>query len=277
MEPSACMKKINPIWQKFATAFCITFILILSESTSAANDKPSSAQAVKTYTIALTEIPGFLSTRKTEPGTLINNEILTRIEKRHNILFKSEFYPVKRATVNFNKGYFDLVFAMSLGDIGSDLTISQTPNSIDSAPIAGSGYAVFTRKDTKKVNSLAQLNGKNIGVLAGITPPNSFDERSVNSITQSQSIEQSFKMLRKGRIDAVLTIKAVGLDEIKRLDIADIEYGDEFDYIFACYSAHLTPIGAKLIEFINQALGEIIKDGTYKKLVNGYPGSLLQN
>lgn len=279
MEHSIHMISHHYIMLKFAVLcyFALNLICSFEANANPAINNTNKEHQTKSYTIVFTEIPGFLSSLKTEPGTLINEEILSRIEKRHNIQFKSEFLPVKRAVVHFNKGYADLVFAMTLGDPGLDLTVSQGPNTIDSAPIAGSGYAVFTRKGSKKINSISELKEKNIGTLVGITLPSSFDKKSFKSITVNQNAEQSFKMLKKGRIDALLTIKAVGIDEIARLSIKDIEYGDEFDYIFACYSAHLTPTGAQLIEYINQTIGEVIKDGTYKKIVTDYPGSLLQN
>lgn len=57
------------------------------------------------------------------------------------------------------------------------------------------------------------------------------------------------------------------MEEIKKLNITDIHCGQEFNFKFACYSAHLSKEGALLIEYINHAIGEIFKDGSYQTLM----------
>ncbi len=227
------------------------------------------------YKLNLVEIPGFIDSESSGVGAILNAEVLNRINKNHGINFNISLYPAKRAVTQFNKGKADVVFSMILGDSSKDLTMTQSNMTIDSAPIAGSGYAIFTLKNNPKISSMKELEGKSIGALNGVTLPKSLINDFAESIDYVQSMEQNFKKLRLGRIDAIVTIKAAGTTELERFGITDIHYGDEFQYVFACYSAHLNEKGSKLIEYINHAIGEIIKDGTYRKLVGGYSGSIL--
>lgn len=227
------------------------------------------------YTLNLVEIPGFINSEHSGIGAILNTEVLKRIKKNHGVDFNISLYPAKRAVTMFNKGNADVVFSMILGDSSKDLTVAQSNITIDSAPIAGSGFAIFTLKNMPKLSSIKNLKGKSIGALNGVTLPKSLINDFAKSIEYVPSMGQNFKKLRLGRVDTIVTIKAAGATELERLGITDIHYGNEFHYVFACYSVHLSEKGAKLIEYINQAISEIIKDGTYRKLVGDYSGSIL--
>ncbi|MCP4110742.1 MAG: transporter substrate-binding domain-containing protein [Desulfobacteraceae bacterium] len=194
----------------------------------------------KSYKVCLTYLPGFINSEDEGIGARLNKKILSRIEQREGVTFEVSFYPCKRALLLFNKGEADIVFATVLGDSGSDQTIFQNYDTIDSAPLAGSGYAIFTLKSFPKLSKLDDLRGKRVGIIRGVTLPEDFAKISTEVTEDFNSMEQNIFMLQKGRINAVLTLKSLGMEEIRRLNITNIHWGREFGFKFACYSVHLT-------------------------------------
>lgn len=146
---------------------------------------------IKSYKICLAYSPGFINSANEGIGSQLNKEILKRIEQRKNVSFEVSFYPAKRALLMFNKGKFDIVFATILGDSGSDQTTFQNDNTIDSAPVAGSGYSIFTLKSSQKLSKLEDLYKKRIGIIGGITLPDGFDKISTEFTEEVSSIEKT--------------------------------------------------------------------------------------
>lgn len=258
----------------------IMIILVSALSSSAyasdAIDTTIKVDTKRSYSLYLPKISGFIETEHKGIGAIINKEIVKRIEEKHSVDIEITALPVKRAIAHFNKKKADLIFAMVLGDTDQNLMNTQSSLTIDSAATAGSSYAIYTLNSQPKLSSLEHIENRSVGVIDGTTLPPEFSKYSNISLHYSHSLELQFKQLRMGRLDAILTVKALGDSEIKKLGIKDIHHGDDFGFLFACYSAQLTEEGARLIEYINIAIASMIKDGTYSEITRDYPGSLLQ-
>ena len=247
------------------TCFCLFLLLFLAGSHT------SYAETNKTYQLYLTYLPGFIESEKEGIGARLNREIIKRVEHNEQVRFKVHFFPPKRAISAFNQQQGDLVFATVLGDQTNDLEVSQGISSIDSAAVAGSGYIILTLKTKPKLSSIKELAGKRVGVIRGVTLPEEFESSSVKALEEVDTIKQSLQQLRYKRIDAVITIKPMAIPEIDKLRAYDIHFGKSFNITFASYSAHLTKEGARLIEYINKAIAEMLKDGTYEAILSESP------
>lgn len=257
--------------QSLVVSGIISFLLsMVSDPILCAEPKPT-----PTYRVNLIQLPGFVNSATEGLGVRLNQEILSRIEQREDVSFEVTFYPAKRSFGVFNNGGADLIFPTVLGTTRDDPTAYQKPATIDSAAIVGSGYVIFTPSHMPKLSAISDLKGKSVGIVKGNTLPQQLNESQVSRIEVVELMETNFTKLLAGRIDAVLVLKALGLAEMNRLQIANLHHGREFQHVFGSYSAHLSPQGARLIEYVNQAIGEMIKDGTYQIMLEGYQQSIL--
>lgn len=255
--------------------FLVWCVAILSLVSFGDNIPVLHAQTRTTYRVNLIHLPGFVNSADEGLGVRLNQEILRRIEQSEGLRFTVSFYPAKRSFIIFNEGDADLIFPTVLGTDRDDPFSYQSPETIDSGPVVGSGYVILTLTRMPQLSALGDLVGKTVGVIRGNTLPRQLDDIAVKEIQEVASMEQNIAKLRAARIDAILVLKALGFAEIRRLKVSDIHYGREFHYVFGGYTAHLSQEGARLIEYLNQAIGELIKDGTYQDILKDDQQSLL--
>jgi len=87
----------------------------------------------------------------------------------------------------------------------------------------------FNRKKINRINSIADLEGKRVGVVHGWSYGNKIDEMVLNKYFSIEPVNSdliNFKKLQLGRIDALITIQDVGYNILSRGDFSDLSPSD---------------------------------------------------
>lgn len=169
---------------------------------------------------------------------------------------------------------------IQFGDIDCVAAYFQTPERAEymdftHIPLHITAYTLFARKeDAKNYRSLKELKAWKVGVNRGFKTTPEFEEALYNGWVEKYEVNndaQSFSMLEKGRLTAVLTNYHVGLYNIRELDLKNIVP------IFP--SIRTTPayfVFSKkknfehLVQKFDEALYKILQDGTYERIFNMY-------
>lgn len=158
--------------------------------------------------------------------------------------------------------------------MGSLTITDERAEAVDfSDPYYISGGVIYTHEDTNDIDSLEDLEGKNVGVVASSTYEGIvLDYIDEENLATYQSDNVALQDLGAGtdRLDAVMTDKFVGLIQIDEHELPVKAVSDRvFD----------EPIGAavkkgnkELLEEINRALEVIIENGTYEEISNKWFG-----
>ncbi|WML39937.1 ABC transporter substrate-binding protein [Neobacillus sp. OS1-2] len=134
-----------------------------------------------------------------------------------------------------------------------------------------SGAQIFVAEDNQNIKSVADLKGKKIGVVKAST----YKEIALQQTDQSNVVEYDSDItalmdLPTGRLDAVITDQMVGLPIIKEGTIKIKDVGEPLSHDDQAIAVRKED--KELLEKINKALDEIIKDGTYEKISNKWFG-----
>lgn len=140
-------------------------------------------------------------------------------------------------------------------------------------PYYRSGAAIFTMKNNTDIKSAADLKGKIIGVVKQSTYQQ-YAKNYTNDVRGYTSDIDALNDLPTGRINAVITDKFVGLPIIQKgtLDIkrvADLQSEE--------IGIAVRREDTELLQNINNALDEIIADGTYDKISKKWFGENILN
>lgn len=134
-----------------------------------------------------------------------------------------------------------------------------------SNPYYRSGSQVFIMADNKKLTSVSDLKGKKIGVVKkspyGDTARTLTDS---DKVVEYDSDLTALMDLPTGRLDAVITDQMVGFRVIKEKAINIKDLGTPLSQDNQAIAVRKED--KALLEKINKALDEIIKDGTYDKI-----------
>ncbi|MFJ7726767.1 ABC transporter substrate-binding protein [Neobacillus sp. NPDC097160] len=134
-----------------------------------------------------------------------------------------------------------------------------------------SGAQIFVAESSQDIQSLADLKGKKIGVVKAST----YKEIAVQQTDHDNVVEYDSDItalmdLPTGRLDAVITDQMVGLPIIKAGTIKIKDVGEPLSHDDQAIAVRKED--KELLEKINKALDEIIKDGTYEKISNKWFG-----
>ena len=140
-------------------------------------------------------------------------------------------------------------------------------------PYYRSGRGIFIRND-ENFASLADLEGKNIGVTLGETHEKWARTQKGWKIKTYKGLPELFLELENKRIDAIvidsipglLAIKKTG-KPIKKMELPEIEGGD------VNIGIAIRKNNPELKAAMQQALDEMMADGTYTKISNEWIGS----
>lgn len=128
--------------------------------------------------------------------------------------------------------------------------------------------AVFVRKGTSGIHSLADLKTREIAVMKGDNAEEFIRRENVSDkIYTTRTFEEAFKELAAGKHDAVITQRVMGLELLKTLGIKSIEPLDmqipkfRQDFCFAVQKGN-----ARLLARLNEGLSIVFADDTYKKI-----------
>lgn len=134
-----------------------------------------------------------------------------------------------------------------------------------------SGAQIFVAKDNETIKSVADLKGKKIGVVKAST----YKELALQNTDQGNIVEYDSDItalmdLPTGRLDAVITDQMVGLPIIKDGAIKIKDVGKPLSHDDQAIAVRKED--KELLDKLNKALAEIIKDGTYDKISNKWFG-----
>lgn len=128
--------------------------------------------------------------------------------------------------------------------------------------------AVFVRKETKDIHSLADLKSKSIVVMKGDNAEEFVRREHIsNKIITTNTFEEAFIALAQGQHDAIITQRIMGLNLLEELKIENVIALDfqipEFrqDFCFAVQKGN-----TKLLSRLNEGLSIIIANNTYEKI-----------
>ena len=133
-----------------------------------------------------------------------------------------------------------------------------------SNPYYRSGAQIFVAKKNTAISSPEDLKGKKIGVVKASTFKN-LVAKYTDQITEYDSDITALMDLEPGRVDAVITDQMVGLRMIKEGKSKIKEAGKPLN--LDEMGIAIRKDDKEMVEKVNKALDEIIKDGTYERSV----------
>ncbi|MFO7821139.1 MAG: ABC transporter substrate-binding protein [Lentisphaeria bacterium] len=148
-----------------------------------------------------------------------------------------------------------------------------------STPYYHSGAQLFVQKSNTAVTDKKDLRGKRIGVVKASTFKDVAEKLTApDNVIGYDSDVIALQDLTTGRIDAVLTDRLVGLSAINNNDLPIKEVAAPL-YIDAMgIAVRKSESEQQLLAEINQALAEIIADGTYAEISRKWFGrNILKN
>ena len=152
--------------------------------------------------------------------------------------------------------------------MGSMAITEERAESVDfSEPYYRSGRVIYVHNDTDDIDTVEDLEGKNVGVVASSTYESVvLDYVSEDDLSTYQSDNVALEDLSAGtdRLDAVVTDKFVGMLQIDENDLDIHPVGDRlFDEEIG---AAVKKDNDDMLDEINRALQVVIDDGTYEEL-----------
>jgi polar amino acid transport system substrate-binding protein len=130
-----------------------------------------------------------------------------------------------------------------------------------------SGAQIFVAESKQDIKSAADLKGKRIGVVKA----SSYKELALQNTDKDKVVEYDSDItalmdLPTGRLDAVITDQMVGFPIIKEGAIKIKDVGEPLSQDDQAIAVRKED--KELLDKLNKALEEIIKDGTYEKISN---------
>ncbi|MBU2713420.1 substrate-binding periplasmic protein [Zooshikella harenae] len=233
--------------------YSITFLFLVLQYAQASVDGNQFKE--KEYQVILGPVPGYTDSLKKGPGSLLTQEIISRLEK-DGYKFQLRIVPWARANKLFNSGKVDVLFP--------ELILDDSQKGMTGMPVDMASQVVFNLKGRNKINSIEELYNKKIVFVRGIMKISELLHPSIDLI-EVNAPDQAFKMLRKKRADAY--VNWLTLDNYNR---ESFQYGKAIVSRFDAYRFQISNEGAKLMELFNFSFGMMIKDGTYNKIFHQY-------
>jgi len=141
-----------------------------------------------------------------------------------------------------------------------------------SNPYFNAGQMIAVLEDrADEIQSPDDLPGLKVGVQSGTTGDIAASEIDGVEVVRYDEITLAFQALANGTIDAIVNDGPVSADIIaKNPDLGAVMVGDPFTDEF--YGIAVQPDMPELLDAINDALAELIADGTYNEIYNKWFG-----
>lgn len=143
-------------------------------------------------------------------------------------------------------------------------------------PYYSSGLTIMTSKENTDITSLEDLEGKNVAAQSNSTAlPVLQDKVPSAQVTTFTDNTACLTAVRQGSVDAyvqdqAILLSALANDSNSGLKIVGDPFSDDL------YGIGLSKDDSDAVEFVNQFLTDIEKDGTWKKLWDATVGPFLQ-
>lgn len=227
-----------------------------------ANEKSSPAINEKALIINTFLIP--LMVESKTKGIFID---LTReLAKRAGINIDINILPAKRAINDFNLGNADALFPALNAFFPDKKSFLPTEEIIYiKRDIA------FTLKGQELIETIAQLEGKKIGITRGYAYADEVINNPNIDFFMTNSDEYSAKMLKAGHIDAFIAEEISGLTALKRMKLKnEIQYSSKrpISESDVFYATQATEQGRYLAELLSQQLRLMKEDGSFNRIMS---------
>jgi len=182
--------------------------------------------------------------------------------------------PFNRVISQYANGHLDVAFPIISGDYMSldyfkKWKIPFIP--LYSIPIYNGGsFAIFTPAQAPIYNSVNELKNSHIGVLAGVYMPTELKAPTSFNVTEIHGIERAIKLLKVGRVDALILHKNWAETVLDTDDLKQLHSGESFSHIYGSFVTQPTSNGAVILAEINKIIATMVIDGRYKKLLAGH-------
>jgi two-component system sensor histidine kinase EvgS len=127
---------------------------------------------------------------------------------------------------------------------------------------------IVVRATTDNINSLADLEGKNVAVMSGDNAEEFVERIDLDAnITATATFDDALQRLSRGEFDAVVIQKLLALQLIRLYDIDNIKLvvNPLKDFVQSfCFAVHKGD--AKLLSLLNEGLSIVVSDGTFERL-----------
>ena len=236
---------------KFRTVCCVAALALLISVPSTAADK-----------IKVGTFPIPLMVDDSKKGIFI--ELANEIAKRAGLEFEITVLPPQRTHEEFQDGKLDVIFPA--------LDVNFPP---DKKPLKSKEIIyikrdfAFTKKGTPLLKSIADLEGKTVGLTLGYPYVKELTENKKIKFDVGPTDETNAQKLAAGRFAAFVVEEKSGLQAFKKASVADqIQYDPQSplskqEVYFALHK------GAEAIEGkISKALAEMKTDGTFGKIMS---------
>lgn len=224
----------------------------------------SSNLYAKEIVLGYVEFPPYEFNKSGKPAGILV-EIVQNLFKQSNVPLKLKFYPFKRALEQTKKGDLDGLFNF--------YKTKERERHFDyTKPVIKNPLVFFAKKGSiVEYKNVKSLKGLKVGVMRGYTYGKKFDQSKIFKKHQSNSHQNSFKMLEKGRIDLYPCDKFVGIHIAKKMKILN-----KFKILpvpLKVMNGHIGFTKNKhkdVIKKINKSLKMMQKNGEIDKIINQY-------
>jgi len=192
-------------------------------------------------------------------------DIVQTIFKKVDVQLELKFLPFKRALTNVKKGQNDGLFILY-----------KTPERMKyfdyTKPLINSPLLFFVRKGSNiKFEKLSDLKGLKIGVMHGYTYGSEFDNSPYYTLDPGTSHEVNFNKLIKGRTDAYICDKWVGIyTALKENVMSELKTLPVPLKVMSLYMVFTKGKHQALIDKINPIVESMTASGEIDKLIDQF-------
>lgn len=174
-----------------------------------------------------------------------------------------------RANKMFADGTADVLFPEIVGD--------PSQPGITGIPVATTfGFVVYTRTTEPVIDSIAELSGKNVGLIRGRYYPEELLSHPYITAVYTNSLEQNFNMLTYQRIDATIEYVSEGERQLFQMGLAgELHHGAQFEVNELAFRFQATESGQTLRQLFDDAILNLKADGTYEAILKDMPLQLI--
>lgn len=246
--------------------FASTLVLLFLALTSCSPGKPEGELTLQkgTFAFAMSGLYKPFNYHETENGGRLSGfdvEIGKALAKAMGLRPKPVATPWETIIAGLQMRKYDAI-------IGSMGITDKRKKAVDfTEPYYRSGAQIFVAKENASIRAADDLNGKTIGVVKATTFKDVALEYSSDIVEYTSDIT-ALQDLPTGRIDAVITDRAVGLYAMSKMNfpIKDIDTPLTEDEMGIAIHKE----DEELRQRLNQALEQIMADGTYEKISYKY-------
>lgn len=267
---------------RLTSFFLLTSLLTLGVMSAVVSPLQADEEAGRRPVVVLGYgvVEGFIEEGGSGPGFEVMREVARRMEADGYVVVIMQD-PFRRLLAGFMAGRLDLIFPI-VND-GGFVRGGYAKWGFDKMPLYssplyhGGKFHIYTRIGEPTLDSVPELRGKRVGIMAGAFVPSALKPPTDYEVDQEITTgEQGFRMLQAKRIDAFLVQSRWGNSMLAAMPPQDdIHHGAPFGTILGGFISHQDEKGARLMARINHHIGRMLVDGAYAAILARHPDNEL--